>query len=935
MSSLIVQIAETDVDFSHSSRSTVWAYIGKKVLSILMPLQYEAPCCLSWSSLAKLSRNSRIVASPTSVFHGILHKLYTASLLAIVQVLFPRRPDVFTPEGKLVDLERSASAFSRYSMRWCTTALSLAGKQVPINELPALDYLTRSKSQPSLLTTSPDTTLWNRILVRRYLGFVKQWSLMFVRAILIFGSPYCVMRLLKSLEDDQGRADDAWIWLIGMGLSSICQTVVSHQLVWIQWSEMGVPLRAQLIMAIFQKAMRRKDSKSQKKSFTSRTTSGKPEAINLIASDTLSLGKFSAVNYIIPSSFVKFFFAVLFLWNLLGWQSTLVGLIVTVLCVPVHTFFIRQQRAAQKSLMEARDKKTKAITEALHALRQIKFSASEVQWEEHIESRREEEMDRLRWAFATNNMKSIFSVTAPFLVAAASICTYAYIQGSLTPSIIFPMIEVLPQLQGTLGFVPVVFLDYFNAKLNASRIDEFLRKPEQQTILRPSPSGRIVFQDASIRWPSDTMDCENCEEKIGSSPHLFSLQGVNLEFPAAELSIISGKTGSGKSLLLAAIIGEIDLLGGSIDAPSMAQGLPTAYVSQTPWLQNATIRDNILFGKPFDKDRYEKVLTVCAFRPDLAALTNGDGTEIGLRGVKLSGGQRARLAFGRALYSNAQLLVLDDIFSALDSQVAKEIFDALTGELGNGRTRILVTHQVSLCLPKTKYIVVVGNSSISYAGTPDLMKEGLEFVETEEAVLEPSPSPLAVQSKPAAADMIPKFKATVKKAKRVNARTSSKVYKKYFASAGGPLFISLYLVGIVMKQLLNALTTWLLGRVKSARPKTLVDQPEKSSSLFQSAENGLQQYLYLYLMSSLMAMGVQALFNRHTFSGSLRASKVLFRDITSRVIRMPLLWVDTTSMGEMLKRFTVDTQMVADQLLIAVSDFAEQFVKVLTVVAVG
>ena len=250
------------------------------------------------------------------------------------------------------------------------------------------------------------------------------------------------------------------------------------------------------------------------------------------------------------------------------------------------------------------------------------------------------------------------------------------------------MIEVLPQLQGTLGFVPVVFLDYFNAKLNASRIDEFLRKPEQQTILRPSPSGHIVFQDASIRWPSDTMDCENCEEKIGSSPHLFSLHGVNLEFPAGELSVISGKTGSGKSLLLAAIIGEIDLLGVSIDAPSMGQGLPTAYVSQTPWLQNATIRDNILFGKPFDKDKYEKVLTACAFRPDLAALTNGDGTEIGLRGVKLSGGQRARLAFGRALYSSAQLLVLDDIFSALGSQVAKEIFDALTGELGKGRTRI-------------------------------------------------------------------------------------------------------------------------------------------------------------------------------------------------------------------------------------------------------
>jgi ABC-type multidrug transport system fused ATPase/permease subunit len=209
----------------------------------------------------------------------------------------------------------------------------------------------------------------------------------------------------------------------------------------------------------------------------------------------------------------------------------------------VHTFFIRQQRAAQNDLMAARDKKTKAITEALHALRQIKFSASEAQWEEFIATCREEEMNRLSWSFATNNMKLVWGVTAPFIVAAASICTYSYIQRSLTPPIIFPMIEVLPQLQGSLGFLPFVLSHYFTAKLNASRIDEFLRRPEQQMILGPSPFGRVKFRNASIRWSSDELEDYISEEKLDSSPHRFSLRGVDLEFPANELSVISGKTG--------------------------------------------------------------------------------------------------------------------------------------------------------------------------------------------------------------------------------------------------------------------------------------------------------------------------------------------------------------------------------------------------------
>jgi ABC-type transport system involved in cytochrome bd biosynthesis fused ATPase/permease subunit len=196
-------------------------------------------------------------------------------------------------------------------------------------------------------------------------------------------------------------------------------------------------------------------------------------------------------------------------------------------------------------------------------------------------------------------------------------------------------------------------------------MDEFLRRPEQKQILSPSPSGSVSFQDASFTWLFDKANSEASQEKQLASSHCFSLYDVNLDFPTSELSVISRKTGSGKILLLAAIIGEVDLLGGRINALSIAKGHSVAFVSQTPWLQNATFKDNILFSSPFNKERYEKVLSACTLLPDLAILPNGDETRIGLRGVKLSGGQRTRLALARALYSNAQLLVLDDIVGSL------------------------------------------------------------------------------------------------------------------------------------------------------------------------------------------------------------------------------------------------------------------------------
>lgn len=244
--------------------------------------------------------------------------------------------------------------------------------------------------------------------------------------------------------------------------------------------------------------------------------------------------------------------------------------------------------------------------------------------------------------------------------------------------------------------------------------------------------------DATVAWAADSSGGDGDGEE-----DRFCLRNINLEFVPGELNIVSGRTGSGKSLLLSAFLGEADLIGGKIEMPLAPPAeerfdsranpgnwiLPTgvAYVPQIPWIENGTIKDNILFGLPLDKRRYSITLEACALEKDIEGLTDGDLTEIGANGINLSGGQRWRVSFARAAYSRAGILILEDIFSAVDYHVGKHILDnGLTGNLMRGRTRILVTHHLKLCLPQAAYTVVLSNGTIENAGlVAELQERGV------------------------------------------------------------------------------------------------------------------------------------------------------------------------------------------------------------------
>jgi ABC-type multidrug transport system fused ATPase/permease subunit len=364
----------------------------------------------------------------------------------------------------------------------------------------------------------------------------------------------------------------------------------------------------------------------------------------------------------------------------------------------------------------------------LQGIRQIKFSALEERWEKKILDLRNTEL-RAQWtAFVYDIVLLSIWIIGPVMLSAVSLGVYSLLHGDLSASVAFTTMAVFTSIEFSLAILPELIADFAEAYVSAGRIEKHLESPErvQETVRAEA----ISFEKATLAWPAD--DSDDDQER-------FTLQNLNLSFPPKALSVISGRTGSGKSLLLSAVLGEAEILDGIVRVPvpppleqrfddratkaNWIVDSAIAYVAQVPWIENASIKDNILFGLPFDQERYKKVLFACALEKDLEMLPDGELTDIGANGINLSGGQKWRISFARALYSRAGILVMDDLFSALDAHTGRHLHvHALTGELCQGRTRILVTHHVGLCLPATDYFVHLENGVVQHSGPIEELK---------------------------------------------------------------------------------------------------------------------------------------------------------------------------------------------------------------------
>ena len=680
----------------------------------------------------------------------VVTQIVIAFCRGVCCILIPRRPDVYL-DGTIVDQQYTVSLLCRFTFSWVNGLLQRATqkKSLEIGDLPALPLSVRPETlHIRFEQVRRGIPIWKSLIIAHWKSFVLQITLALASCTLSFGPEVALYEILKCLESrgsDSWNASRSWMWVIAMGCFMLLSSSIDSWLFWIVYSKIGVPIYEELAAMVFAKSMRRKDIKDMKMrnpDDTSTLHSSMSSAvdteeenehgqqtlqsiINYAAVDSKRVADFATYSYLIPHALLRLLIACGILLSILGWMSLLGGLLVGAVVGPINSHLAQKYAQSQDDLMKLRDQRTDVVSEAIQGIRQIKFSALEGEWEKKIAEKRQTELQSLWTSFLYSTGLISIWILGPLMLSAASLTVYTLINGGLTAPVAFTAMAIFGSLELSLASLPGLLSRVLEAKVSSDRIDKYMDCPEKPLNTIPAPY--VSFEAASVAWPAD----DNCEWEAGER---FILGNVNLNFPQKGLSVISGKTGSGKSLLLASILGECDVLTGKVNVPvpphlngkhecriSRAEWIidnAIAYVAQNPWIEIGTIRENILFGLPYHPGRYRKVLFASGLDKDVEMLPDKEMTDIGANGVNLSGGQRWRVSFARALYSRAGILIMDDIFSALDAHTGRHVYDnALTGELGQGRTRILVTHHACLCLPRTDYSVLLDNGTVKHAGT--------------------------------------------------------------------------------------------------------------------------------------------------------------------------------------------------------------------------
>ncbi|XP_061612365.1 ATP-binding cassette sub-family C member 3 isoform X4 [Phyllopteryx taeniolatus] len=525
--------------------------------------------------------------------------------------------------------------------------------------------------------------------------------------VITFVNPQ-LLRMLISFTK-QKDAPDWWGYSLAflMFFTAFLQTLILHQ--HFQYCFVtGMHVRTALIGAIYRKSLAITNA--------AKRSSTLGEVVNLMSVDAQRFMDLTTFLNMLWSAPLQIMLTLYFLWQNLG-PSVLAGVAVMILLIPFNAVIAMKSRAYQVEQMQHKDSRIKLMNEILNGIKVLKLYAWENSFKEKVLAIRQKELDVLKKASYLGALSTMAWTSAPFMVALTTFAVYVMVdeKNILDAETAFVSLSLFNILRFPLNMLPQVISSLVQTSVSLKRIQSFLSHDEldpNSVDRKNTPSDfSVTVVNGKFTWAQE------------ESP---VLHNINVLVPQGSLLAVVGHVGCGKSSLISALLGETEKLEGDVSVRGSV-----AYVPQQAWIQNATLRDNILFGKLYNEQKYRCVLEACALTPDLEVLPGGDMTEIGEKGINLSGGQRQRVSLARALYSDADVYLLDDPLSAVDAHVSKHIFDNLIGPEGalKGKTRILVTHGISY-LPQVDNIVVMADGRVSEMGSyQELLKQNGAFAE--------------------------------------------------------------------------------------------------------------------------------------------------------------------------------------------------------------
>ena len=705
------------------------------------------------------------------------------------------------------------------------------------------------------------------------------------------------------------------------------------------------------------------------------------QVVNMMSNDTAQLQRFLQFIGFTATAPLQIIIALTLIFQQVG-NATWVGVGFMFALLPVNAVIFGIVSKQRRMVLKFSDLRVKMMNEILSGIRIIKFYGWERPFGKEVGGLRGKELEALtKLAYTSAIGFSLILLAAPLIQPILVFLTYVSIQDEpLTASTAFTTVALFNIMRFPFAFLPMGFLQYIQSKISLRRLERYLDLPElSEYVLYSAPDdpsedekqhGSITFRDATFSWhdPDGKVIRPINEEKKGSGkkqpdksdeikastnsdPSVADsqkevplvLQNISCTVPAGSLVAVVGSVGSGKSSFISAILGEMEPVNNSNVFLPKPHDAPSGYVSycaQTPWVVNDTLRGNILFGREFDELRYNEVVEACALNDDISILPAGDMTEIGERGINLSGGQKARTALARALYSmDTKIILMDDPLSAVDAHVGEHIFSkAICGAVSRNTTRVLVTHHVHL-LPRCDKVIVLEQGKIKHMGKyTDLVEAGVQFVGAvdisrtrrsggldENAVQEEKDTPDEVLSDEKKAALTKSGKKLLKDEEREEGNVDASAYRHY-AEAGGVLVAVMVLVIQGIGKAAEVYSGFWLA-LWSERMLTA----SQEGNPFTQAETS--KYIGIYAMFGFI--GILGLTGRSIMIAvhRLRASKRLHDDLTNSVLRAPIAFFDVTPVGRILNRFAADMDKIDLELTQSLSQGISTVFNVLGAVA--
>ncbi|KAJ3801154.1 hypothetical protein GGU11DRAFT_770568 [Lentinula aff. detonsa] len=597
---------------------------------------------------------------------------------------------------------------------------------------------------------------------------------------------------------------------------------------------------------------------------------------------------------------VQIVLCMVFLYAVLGW-SCFVGLGVIIISFPLPGMIGWYVQRAQEKRLKKTDARVQSVSESMNVLRMIKLFGWESKMETRIAEKRDEELIWIRRRQILEALNGMITVDQSVIM-----------KQTIRASVIFSSMSVFDMLREQMRIIFRSINETLTAKVSLDRVSDFLKNTElldsfsEKTVesqnyvipadVVPDPQA-IGFRNATFAWSSEHGSLTPSKRRF-----MLRIEGEVL-FKRNCVNLIIGETGSGKTSLLMALLSEMHF----IHSPNSWYNLPRdagiAYAAQESWVQNETIRENIVFGSPFEEERYRRVLYQCGLERDISLFEAGDATEVGEKGLTLSGGQKARITLARAIYSKAEILLLDDVLAALDVHTARWIVEkCLTGDLMQGRTIILVTHNIAVTRPIAGFVVAIKEGRIESQGTV-LEALGRDSVLAEEARKEQ-------QVIDKAGDKVdeqfpveePKTDGKLIVAEEIQeGHVNWSAVKMYLTSMGGQYswtFFLAFILAMFMTEIFNAVYTWFLGYWASQYET----HDPASVSVF--------HYIGIYCLIVAVAVVTYATGVIIYIFGTVRASRAIHKELITSIFGTTLRWLDTTPTSRVIARCTQDIRAV-------------------------